>query len=331
MKSIEDIKKLLSALGKPGHVDKEALAFALHLKKSDRNKKEMEFNAFAMDSSEIEPLGEILADLITEGKTDFRFQIAHAHWDGILNHWSFLEFDFKASEPPTLNILICDPLGLQQSTVLATSLSATLGFGYLSNYCNLTVFLATDTLQEAGKTCPYFTLDSIAMLSNQNEFVDTYEYMKNHQSATATATTRKELDSYREAVSYGKDPSELDGIYNFEVVVSALPVRLARTKHDVASLQAQTEKSTEIVNHKQDSFAKSVKSRLFYIEDRYHVTSLRNLRTNLKMKKWETEVSAIGDLDPAYFTQCVAAHSLEGLAESVKQLSQKTQIEPTQK
>lgn len=322
MKSTHEIKELLQALGKPGHVSKEAMAFALHLKKSDRLEKNMEFNAFAMqgDENEIEQLGSVVADLITECKKDVRFQIAHANWDGVVNHWSFLEFDFKGSEdPPTLNILVCDPLGLKQSTVLANKLSRTLGFGYLSKLCNLTVYLATDTLQQAGRTCPYFTLDSIAMLSNQDEFVSTYTYMSEHQDNKATNETTVELDSYREAVSCGyEDPSDLDDIYNFKTIVSELPVRLARTKHDVEELKAQSENNPEIVNRKQQSFATSVQSCLFYVEGRNQVETLRNLRTNFKMKKWEEKVASLDDQTPQHFDQCVTEHSLEGLAEFVK-------------
>ncbi|KTD56466.1 hypothetical protein [Legionella shakespearei] len=320
MKSIQEIKELLQALGKPGHVSKDALAFALHLKKMDRLENNIEFNAFAMQDDEVEELGNSIADLISECTKDFRFQIAYANWDNIVNHWSFLEFDFKGSEtPPTLNILVCDPLGLKQSTVLATRLSNTLGFGFLSKYCNLTVFLATDTLQQAGKTCPYFTLDSVAMLSNQDEFVSTYEYMSEHQNQEATNKTLQELDSYRQAVSSGvEDPSELDDVYNFKVIVSKLPVRLARTKHDVAALQAQSENNMEIVNRKQETFASSVQRRLIYIEDRNHIASLRNLRTNLKMKKWEDRVGLLEDQELNNFEQSVADHSLKGLAEAVK-------------
>jgi hypothetical protein len=325
MKSTQEIRELLQALGKPGHVSKEALAFALHVKKTERLEKGMDLNAFAMQSDEIDALGDIIADLISDCKNDFRFQIAYAHFDNTLNHWSFLEFDFKGSEePPALNILVCDPLGLEQSTVLATRLSNTLGFGFLSEHCNLTVFLATDTLQQSGKTCPYFTLDSIAMLSNQDEFVSTYEYMREHQDQTATNVTNKKLDSFREAVSYGAEPEDLNNIFNFKVIVSELPVRLARTKHDVEALQAQSENNTQIVNHKQHSFARSVQSRLIYVEDRYKESSLRNLRTNLKMKKWEERVTSLQNQDLSNFEHSVSTHSLEGLAGAVREILPRT-------
>lgn len=187
MKSISEIKELLALSKNPGNISPELMAFFFYLKEMKRREKKGDenFNAFAMSTDELEWLAELVKQMITYAEKNLRFQIGISKWDGSeqLNHWSFLEFNFNFNDEtlPTLDILICDPLGFNQALVLTSLLSSRIGFGKLSKMCTLNVYIPTDTLQVKGRVCAYFTADNISMLSNQEDYCPIYDYMNSHQ------------------------------------------------------------------------------------------------------------------------------------------------------
>lgn len=330
MKSQEDIQDLLKSVGEPGNISKEAIAYALYVKQIARQKKGKEFNAYAMDNSEIKAFNNIIQDMIKHCTVDLRFQIAFCHLNTILSHWSFLEFNFTARNgSPSLDILICDPLGTDKSLVLLNLLSSVMEFGALSKWCDLTIYIPTDILQEAGRTCAYFVLDTIVMLSNQNDFAPTYEYMASHQNLELTEQKIHLLANFRESVAVCYDKEQLDDIYNFKMVLSPLPGRLLRTKQDVALLLKQIKNSGEqedIVSHKGINLRQSINQFLFFVEDRHGEQCLRNIRVNSKMKQWADKVSAFSteteiEIKGDSFDNAIKEHGLYGLVDLVKSAS----------
>lgn len=327
MKSQEDIHKLLKSVGEPGNISEEAIAYALHIKKIARQKKGKEFNAYVINSSEIEAFNTIISDMVTHCRVDLRFQIAFCHLNNVLSHWSLLEFNFSVrNECPSLDILVCDPLGVDRSLVLLNLLSSLMEFGDLGKSCGLTIYIPTDTLQDAGRSCAYFVLDTIAMLSNQNEFNPTYEYMASHQNVPLTEQKIHLMANFRESVAVCYDQEELDAIYDFKMILSPLPGRLLRAKHDVGLLLKQiksSEQHDDIVNHKGTNLSQSVNQFLFFVEDRHGEYWLRNLRVNSKMKHWADKVSAFLseteiDKKGESFDNAIKNHNLNGLADLMR-------------
>ncbi|KTD14804.1 hypothetical protein Lgra_0507 [Legionella gratiana] len=330
MKNSADIKKLLAQTSNPGTISEDLMAFFLYIKQCTRiEKRGDEFNAFAMSSGELDELAYIIEQMIENCDQDLRFQIAISKWDGsaYLNHWSFLEFHFKAKEFPTLDILICDPLGFVPSLGLTNLLANQMEFGRLSKLCNLQVYVPTDTLQTAGRVCAYLTTDSIAMLSNQDKYCPIYDYMRSHQHEEKWREAKHTLETYRDAVVICYTKEELDDIYDFNLVTSSLPVRLLRTKQSVPSLEQEVrdskELSVEIVNNKREGAWKSINKNLFFVEDRTGLPQYRNMRVNKKMGKLGEKISAISssldskeDINPFY--EEVERHRLSGLAELVE-------------
>lgn len=332
MNSLEDIQKLIKSVGEPGNIHEDAVAYALHLKGIELQKKEKEFNAFVMNSSEIGRLSEIIYFMIKHCKVNIRFQMAFSCLNASLNHWSFLEFQFRiVDEYPALDILVCDPLGFNNSLVLLNLISSTMELGYLAKLCNLCVYLPTDTLQEGGRFCAYFALDNICMLANQDEFGSVYIFMTEHQDKEALSLKNKLLSSFRESVSMCYESKTLDNIYNFTVITSTLPARLLRTKQHVSSLYMQItniKQDEAIVNHKGKTFWQSVNQNLFFVEDRHGKHWLRNLRINLKMKRWEERMSeATLNRDVESFKNVVKEHRLMGLAALIEKVSEKKLVD----
>lgn len=335
MKSITEIKELLAQVDKPGTISEDLMAFFLHIKEKTRLEKRGEsLNAFAMSSDELDELAYVIEQMIENCDEDMRFQIAISKWDGSahLNHWSFLEFDFKAKEFPTLDILICDPLGFVQSLVLTNLLANQIEFGRLSKRCNLHVYVPTDVLQNAGRGCAYFTTDSIAMLSNQNKYHPIYDYMRSHQQKEKEKVAKYTLESYRDAVAMCYTKEDLEDMYDFNLIVGPLPARLLRTKQSVPSLEKEvrdsTELSVEVVNTKGEGAWKSIEKHLFFVEDRTGLLQHRNMRVNQKMEKLGEKIHSISssldseeDIEP--FNEKVKKHRLTGLAALVEKHSKR--------
>ncbi|OEH47582.1 hypothetical protein lpari_01416 [Legionella parisiensis] len=220
----------------------------------------------------MELFSEIIEHMIGYSEKDLRFQIAIAKWDGSeqINHWSFLEFNFIGSQnPPSLDVLICDPLGFMQSLVLANLLSNVMKFGILSKRCLLKIYIPVDSLQTAGRTCAYFVTDSISMLSTQNKYCSVYDYMNSHQQEKERNNAISTLTSFRESMSPFAE-EDLGGVYNFNLVVSHLPSRLLRTKHSVTDLENEVQDSEEhkdeIVNSKGETAWTSISKNLFLLK-----------------------------------------------------------------
>ncbi|AUH73339.1 hypothetical protein [Legionella sainthelensi] len=339
MKSIAEIKELLAQVDKPGTISEDLMAFFLHLKEKTRLEKGGDgFNAFAMSTDELDELAYIIEQMIENCDEDMRFQIAISKWDGSahLNHWSFLEFDFKAKELPTLDILVCDPLGFVQSLVLTNLLANQMEFGRLSKICNLHVYVPTDILQNAGRGCAYFTTDSIAMLSNQNKYHPIYAYMHTHQQKEKEHVAKYTLETYRDAVAMCYTKEELENMYDFNLIVGPLPVRLLRTKQSVSCLEKEvrdsTELSGEVVNTKGERAWKSIEKHLFFVEDRTGLLQHRNMRVNQKMEKLGEKIHKISssfnseeDIKP--FNEMVEKHRLAGLAALVEKRSKREEHE----
>lgn len=335
MKNISDIQTLLALSGKPGNIPVDLMAFFLYLKRIKRIEKEGDdFKAFAMSSDEIEWLSEIIEQMIAYCDTDLRFQIAISKYNGSeqLNHWSFLEFNFKRTPiMPTLDILICDPLGFKQSLVLTNLLSSRMRFGILSKLCTLMIYIPTDILQIAGRACAYFVSDSISMLSNQNKYSPIYDYMSTHQQDNQRSEAIQTFRSFREAIARFAEEN-LDDIYNFDLVVSSLPTRLLRTKHSVTALEDEIRDSEEhrgeIVNSKGEAAWSSISKNLFFVQDRTGEGQHRNMRVNKKMEKLGGVVSAISSSlgskeDIRLFQEAIQRHQLLGLEELISQVIKK--------
>ncbi|KTC82017.1 hypothetical protein [Legionella cincinnatiensis] len=333
MKNIAEIKELLDQVDKPGTISEDLMAFFLHIKESTRLEKKGDgFNAFAMSSDELDELAYIIEQMVENCHEDVRFQIAISKWDGSahLNHWSFLEFNFKAKEFPTLDILICDALGFVPSLGLTNLLANQMEFGRLSKICNLHVYVPTDILQNAGRGCAYFTTDSIAMLSNQDKYHPIYDYMRFHQQKEKQSEAKHTLETYRDAVAMCYTKEDLDDMYDFNLIVGPLPVRLLRTKQSIPSLEKEvrdsTELSVEVVNNKRERAWKSIEKHLFFVEDRTGLLQHRNMRVNQKMEKLGGKIKAISssfnseeDIKP--FNEAVEKHRLLGLAALVEKHS----------
>lgn len=334
MKSDSDIKELLAKSVNPGNIPAQLMAYYFYLKEINRIKKHgKNFLAFAMASDELDQLSEIIEKMIMYGDKDLRFQLAISKWDGseYLNHWSFLEFHFKVGttdKPPVLDILICDPLGFNQSLVLANFVSSKLAFGYLSKLCTLKIFIPTDMLQIKGRVCAYFVTDSISMLSNQDEYCFLYDYMTTHPQEEKRREGISMLNKFREAFAGCYLEDELDAIYNFDVVVGSFPIRLLRSKHSVPDLEKQVRDSEElrdvIVNSKGETAWASINKNLFFVLDREGLQEKRNLRVNKKMEKLEESIkeasSSLGSLEDAEaIREGIQRHLLSGLEEVIRE------------
>ncbi|KTD65225.1 hypothetical protein [Legionella spiritensis] len=334
MRKKTEFNDLLDNFGSPGNISEDIVAFALHLKGLRRQQIEKPFHAFAMNSNEIDQLDEIIRTIIQCNTNDVRFQIAFSKLNPVLNHWSFLEFAFKADEDkPKLDILICDPLGIQKSFVLAMALSNIIKFGELSHFCELTVYLPVETLQERGRGCAYFALDNISMLSNQDEYQDLYTYMQAHRCMNSEQRIQSELENTMENMKdvYEDDPVESKRIFNFRVVAGSLPVRLLRTMQSQKNLEklADSQNGNDIVNKKQETLSKSLGKYCFVVEARDHSQHKRNQRVNEKMEKMrkDAEISLSGTLSDSSvnqttlsFQQGAQARRLDGLAEWVNEV-----------
>ncbi|HHT0593798.1 TPA: hypothetical protein ACTXXA_001704 [Legionella anisa] len=334
MKSISEIKELLALSKNPGNISPELMAFFFYLKEMKRKKKrgDEDFNAFAMSTDDLEWLAELIKQMITYATKNLRFQIGISKWDGSeqLNHWTFLEFNFKFNDetPPALDILICDPLGFNQTLVLTNLLSSRIGFGKLSNMCTLKIYIPTDTLQVKGRVCAYFTTDNISMLSNQEDYCPTYDYMNSHQHERKKQEAVETLSKFRESFTNCYTNEELNEIYNFNIVVAPLPVRLLRTKHSVSDLEKEVRDSEElkgvVVNNKGDAAWGSIRKNLFFIEERAGSEQHRNMRVNKKMEKLEGEIrqasSSVSSLEDArLISEGIQKHLLFGLEEVIQQ------------
>jgi hypothetical protein len=338
MKNISDIKELLALSGRPTSIPDNLMAFFLFLKKIKHGEKNDEFNAFAMNSNELECLAEIINQMVEKCYDDVRFQIAFSKWDGSaqLNHWSFLEFKFQGPlVPPSLDILVCDPLGFNQSVVLTNLLSSKIEFGRLSELCRLSVYIPSDILQISGRGCAYFVTDSISMLSNQDKFSPIYTYMNAHQQELQTKRALSTLHSFREVMAFAYSEEELNDMYEFNIVVSSLPTRLLRTQQSVATLEKEIfeseERGTEIVNGKGETALKSIQNHSFFVMNRKQEHEYRNMRVNIKMEKLGKNISEISSEMVAeeeihLFNEAVQENRLAGLAKIVDQVIDKKQV-----
>lgn len=338
MKSFKDIQELLLS-EKNGRVSPDTLAFFLFLKAERRKSKEKQFYAFAINHEEIEDLSEAIETLILMSKSDVSFQVAVSSTDLVLIHWSFLEFNFKLnhSKKPTLKIFICDPLGIEQTICLAARLSHVMQFGNLSRFCELKVYLSNDTLQIRGRDCAYFTLDNMAMLSNQSEFESLYDYMENHQLLRDHIKVSKKLYEFRKSLTMldnEEENEELNKVFHFDFVVSSLPVRLLRTKQSVPDLKKEIEETGlafDIVNHKKETAWRSISRYLFLATTRTKEQTLRNMRVNKKKEIMEVSIQkAIEEIrqKPSleteridFFNQAVSQHRSTGLKKFINTLS----------
>lgn len=334
MKSDSDIKELLAKSLNPGNIPAKLMAYYFYLKELKRIKKHRKnFFAFATTSDELDQLAELIEKMIIYADKDLRFQLAVSKWDGseFLNHWSFLEFQFKAGTtdtPSALDILICDPLGFNQSLVLANFISSKLELGYLSKLCTLKVFIPTDTLQIKGRVCAYFVTDNISMLSNQDDYCSVYDYMTTHPQEEKKREAVTILNKFRDAFAGCYLEDELDAIYNFEVVIGAFPVRLLRSKHSVPDLEKEVRDSEDlrdvIVNRKGESAWASINKNLFFVLDREGLQEKRNFRVNKKMEKLEESAkeasSSLSSLEDAeVIREGIQRHLLSGLEEMILQ------------
>ncbi|KTC98012.1 hypothetical protein [Legionella erythra] len=288
MKSLADIENLLKDFGQPGDIPVEAMALSLHAKRHTRQKKGSDLHAFAMLTSEISELDDVFVSIIDANACDFTFQIAVGNKGSELTHWSFMEFAFKANPQgkPECSIFICDPLGLKQSVLLALLFSRTMKLGGLAEFCDITVYLPTTTLQIAGRTCPYFALDSIAMLSTQSQFENLYLYMRDHENAVKKDEYTKLIDFYKTGLTGCFDDEEMREIHDFRCVVSPLPPRLLRTTQSLPIIDDVLSTSGDkVVNAGGVTFKLSTSRYRLIVEDRYGEKEERNLRVNSKMKQ----------------------------------------------
>lgn len=293
MKSVSDIEKLLKDFGQPGDIPVEAMALSLHAKRQARQKKGGDLHAFAMLTSEISELDEVFVSIIDANACDFTFQIAVGNKGSELTHWSFMEYVFKANPQgkPEFHIFICDPLGLKQSVLLALLFSRTMKLGGLAEFCDITVYLPTTTLQISGRICPYFALDSIAMLSTQSSFKDLYRYMRDHENVTEKSKYKKLMEFYKTGLQGCFEDEEISEIHDFACVVSALPPRLLRTTQSLSVLDEVSRTSgDDTVNSKGTTFKLSTSRYRLTVEDRYGEKEERNLRVNSKMKEQDNRL-----------------------------------------
>lgn len=314
MKTLTPLLSELERAGETGNISVDTMAFALHLKRMRRATKKESFFAFAMHDGEIDRLADIIANMLITCTKDVRFQIAFVKRGGPLDHWSFLEFNFRIGEKkPSLDIFICDPLGLSQSIVLASGLTSMMEFGLLSDFCDLTVYLPTDTLQVAGKACAYFALDSLSMLSNQDEFGSIYEYMASTQTEESFKKADDMIQLYKEEMSSIHAKSDLDHIFNFNIVCSGLHPRLMRTMQSTNLLENQLGKeplSEYIVNKKGETALSSISHFLFFMEDKDNTPVKRNLRVHKKREKVGSEVHQ--------FLPCIKEDTIDEVASTIK-------------
>ncbi|AWN75824.1 TPA: hypothetical protein ACTUT5_000944 [Legionella anisa] len=339
MKSISEIKELLALSKNPGNISPELMAFFFYLKEMKRRERrgDEDFNAFAMSTDDLEWLAELVKQMITYAAKNLRFQIGISKWDGSeqLNHWSFLEFNFNFNDEtlPTLDILICDPLGFNQALVLTNLLSSRIGFGKLSTMCTLKIYIPIDTLQVKGRVCAYFTTDNISMLSNQEDYCPIYDYMNSHQHERKKQEAIETLSKFRESFTNCYTNEELNEIYNFNIVVAPLPVRLLRTKHSVSDLEYEVRDSEEhrgvVVNNKGEAAWSSIRKNLFFAEDSAGSEQQRNMRVNKKMEKLDGEIrevsSSISSLEDArVISEGIQRHLLLGLEQIIEQSVKKT-------
>ncbi|PWY54223.1 hypothetical protein DGG96_18290 [Legionella qingyii] len=331
MKSISEIKELLVLCDTPANISADLMAFFLYLKEMKREKN-YKFKAFAMCSDEIDLLHELIEHMIEYCNKDLRFQIAISKWDGSeqLNHWSFLEFNFKRTNSSrTLDILICDPLGFEQSLVLTNLLSSKMRFGNLSKKCSLTVYIPTDILQIKGRICAYFVTDSISMLSNQDRYCPIYDYMNSHQQKEKNRLAVDTLNRFRMSMVCCYMEDELDSMYQFNMVISSLPVRLLRTKQLISDLEREVRDSEfkeEIVNGKGETAWGSIDRNLFFVKDRQSEEQHRNMRVNKKMEKLvgmasEASSSLSSSEDVQLINEGIQKHRISGLEKLIKQHS----------
>lgn len=295
MKSVSEMEHLLKEFGQPGDIPVEAMALSLHVKRCERQEKGSDLHAFAMLSSEIAELDNALITIIDSNACDFRFQVAVGNKGSALTHWSFVEFVFKANAEgkPTLDVLICDPLGMKQSVMLALLLSDSIRFGGLAEFCKTTVYLPTTILQIAGRTCPYLALDSIAMLSNQSDFEDLYQYMRDHEKGVNTSECKSLIEFYKTGIIGCMDEEQIRDTYDFPVVVGALPPRLVRITQSLPIIDDVTRHAgDQIVNAKGATFRLSTSRYRLIVEDRYGEKEERNLRINFKMKEQNSHLRA---------------------------------------
>ncbi|MCE0724304.1 MULTISPECIES: hypothetical protein [Legionella] len=343
MKSISEIKELLALSKNPGNISPELMAFFFYLKEMKRKEKKRngDFNAFAMSTNELDWLAELVERMITYSNESLRFQIGISKWDGSeqLNHWSFLEFNFNFNDEilPTLDILICDPLGFSQALVFTNLLSSRMEFGNLSKMCTLKVYIPTDILQVKGRVCAYFTTDNISMLSNQTDYCPIYDYMNSHQHEGKNQEAIDTLSKFRESLANYYTEEELNDIYNFNIVVAPLPVRLLRTKHSVSDLEKEVRDSEEhrgvVVNNKGETAWSSIRKNLFFVEDRAGSEQQKNMRVNKKMEKLGGEIreasSSISSLEDArVISEGIQRHLLSGLEEAIEQSIKRADYSP---
>ncbi|PUT41320.1 hypothetical protein DIZ81_04395 [Legionella taurinensis] len=289
------MEHLLNDFGQPGDIPVEAMALSLHIKRLERQQKGSDLHAFAMLASEIEELDQALIAIIDSNACDFRFQVTVGNKGSVLTHWSFMEFVFRANPEgrPELDVFICDPLGMKQSVVLALLLSNTIRFGGLADFCKLTVYIPATVLQIAGRTCPYLALDSIAMLSNQSNFEDLYQYMREHENGVNASECRNLIELYKTGIIGCMDEEQIREMYDFPCVVSALPPRLVRTSQSLPVIDdVANHAGDEVVNAKGKTFRLSTSRYRLIVEDRYGEKEERNLRINFKMKEQNSRLRA---------------------------------------
>ncbi|MCW8443186.1 hypothetical protein OQJ19_13275 [Fluoribacter gormanii] len=332
MKSISEVKELLALCDNPANISADLMAFFLYLKQMKREKN-CNFKAFAMSSDEIDSLYELIEHMIEHCNKDLRFQIAISKWDGSeqLNHWSFIEFNFKVTKNgPTLDILICDPLGFEQSLVLTNLLSSKMKFGSLSKVCSLTVYIPTDILQIKGRICAYFVTDSISMLANQDRFCPIYDYMNSNQQKEKTRSAVDMMNRFRMSMVCCYLEDELDSMYQFNMIIGSLPVRILRTKQSISDLEREVRDSEfkdEIVNSKGETAWGSIGRNLFFVKDREGREEYRNMRVNKKMEKlvgMAVEASSLlsSSEDVQQINEGIQRHRIYGLEKLIKQNSE---------
>ncbi|WP_454781234.1 hypothetical protein [Legionella sp. WA2022007384] len=335
MKSTSEIKEMLALCDTPANISVDLMAFFLYLKEMKRVKKEGKFTTFAMSTDEIDLLTELIEHMIEYSDEDRRFQIAISKWDGSeqLNHWSFLEFNFKrTTNAPRLDILICDPLGFEQSLVLTSLLSSRMRFGSLSERCSLTVYIPSDTLQIKGRICAYFATDSISMLSNQDSYCPIYDYMSAHQQQEKIRAAVETMHRFRMSMACCFMEDELDSIYQFNMVISSLHVRLLRTKQSTSDLEREVRDSAlkdEIVNGKGETAWGSIDRNSFFVRDRLNDEQYRNMRVNKKMEKLvgatsetSSTLSLSSSEDVQQISEGIQRHRISGLEKLIKQSSE---------
>ena len=335
MKSVHEIQELLTLSGKPGNVPDDLMAFFLYLKEKRRVEKGGDdFKAFAINSNELDSFGDLIHCMVENCTKNARFEIAISRWDGSaqLRHWSFLEFNFNGeNQPPSLDILICDPLGFKQSLVLTNLLCFGIEFGYLSKLCTLKVYIPIDTLQEKGRLCAYFVMDCIAMLSNQDKFSPIYDYMRSHQQTEKQQEAIRDLKSYSEAVAMCYSEDELADMYHFDIVVGPLHIRFLRTMQSIETLEKAASDSEEIVNSKGDTAKASIAKYSIFTTTHSDQSEYRNMRVNVKMGKLgntmgEVSSSISSEDDIQLFNEAVRDHRLSGLEQFIDAITKKEDL-----